>query len=228
MSTPEINTSARAATMKDGARREFDRWSESYDRSWLNELVFFPCIRRCLEEILRWQRNRAGAPFDVLDVGCGTASLLVELSRQPGARKLLGVDYSPAMVERAHEKLRRLQLDERVEVLSGDAEHLPFRDASLDIVTCCNSFHHYPHQDAAIREFRRVLRSGGMLVLIDGFRDNVVGWIVFDVAVAWAEKNVHHAPWSEIRAHIGAAGFATLTQHKMNVLAPLLVNVASA
>ena len=61
---------------------------------------------------------------------------------------------------------------------------------------------------------------------MDGFRDNVIGWVIFDVAVASVEKEVHHAPWTEVRDMIHAAGFTTLRQRKMNVLAPLLVNVA--
>ena len=37
-------------------------------------------------------------------------------------------------------------------------------------MTCANSFHHYPHQDLAVREMRRVLRPGGRLILVDGYR----------------------------------------------------------
>ena len=64
------------------------------------------------------------------------------------------------------------------------------------------------------------------MILIDGFRDNVIGWIVFDVCVALAERHVHHAAWSEIRRMLAEAGFAHVEQRKLNVLAPLLVNVA--
>jgi SAM-dependent methyltransferase len=109
----------------------------------------------------------------------------------------------------------------------ADSERLPFADGAFDVVTCCNSFHHYPHQAAAVAGFRRVLRPGGMLVLIDGFRDNVVGWVVFDVFVERIEKHVHHASWSEVRGMIESAGFSKLDQRKLNVLAPLLVSVAS-
>lgn len=109
----------------------------------------------------------------------------------------------------------------------GDSERLPFADESFDVVTCCNSFHHYPHQAAVIRGFQRVLRPGGLLVLVDGFRDNVIGWLVFDVGVALAEGKVHHAAWSDVRGMIQAAGFSTLRQRKLNVLAPLLVSVAT-
>ncbi|MBU0617942.1 MAG: class I SAM-dependent methyltransferase, partial [Planctomycetes bacterium] len=110
--------------------------------------------------------------------------------------------------------------------IQADSERLPFPQSTFDVVTCCNSFHHYPHQAEAICGFRRVLRPNGLLVLIDGFRDNVIGWVVFDVGVAVVERHVHHASWSELRGMIHDASFAELHQRKKNVLAPLLINVA--
>lgn len=214
------------AAVKHHAKRHFDRWALSYDKSWLNELVFFPSIRACQEEILRWQAQRGDATFRVLDVGCGTGTLLSVLTRDPRAERLVGVDYAEEMVRRAAEKFAAAGQPTRLAALRGDAEHLPLRDESVDVVTCCNSFHHYPHQAAAVAEFRRVLRPGGMLVLIDGFRDNVIGWLVFDLAVATIERRVHHCAWSEVRQMIEHAGFSSLSQRKMNVFAPLLVSVA--
>jgi len=211
--------------VKTHAREHFDRWALSYDRSRLNEFVFFPSIRACQEEILRWKATRSG-PYRVLDVGCGTGTLLSLLAKDEEAEWLLGLDYTKEMVRRAAEKFAGAPRPERLAALNADAERLPLADQSVDVVTCCNSFHHYPHQAKAVREFHRVLRPGGMLVLIDGFRDNVIGWVVFDVFVAGVEKQVHHAPWSEVRAHIEAAGFKSLRQRKMNVFAPLLVSVA--
>lgn len=212
--------------IKAKARVHFEQWSGYYDRSWLNELVFFPSIRRCQEEILRWQQSRPICDYRVLDVGCGTATLLAMLSRDPRAERLVGLDYSPSMIRQAAQKRERLESREKLGLVVGDAERLPFVDAVFDVVTCCNSFHHYPHQQVAISEFRRVLRPGGMLILIDGFRDNVVGWVVFDVAVTLVERDVHHAAWSEVRRMAEQAGFERIRQEKMNVLAPLLVTTA--
>lgn len=214
--------------VKSAAREQFDRWSRSYDRSWLNELVFFPSIRACQAEILRWQRARGPRGYRVLDVGCGTGTLLTLLSRDPHAERLVGLDYSPAMIRRLAAKAADGGPAARVHGVVADSERLPFPDRSFDVITCCNSFHHYPHQAAVIAGFFRVLRPGGMLILIDGFRDNVIGWIVFDVGVGLAERNVHHAPWSSVRQMVQDAGFAEIRQRKMNVLAPLLVTVALA
>ncbi len=216
----------RRAAVKRHARDHFEKWALSYDNSRLNELVFFPSIRRCQREILAWQRARGGGPFRVLDVGCGTGSLLSLLAADDDAERLVGLDYADEMIRRAAEKFAGGDCPDKLTAVRGDAEHLPFRDASFDVLTCCNSFHHYPHQPIAVAEFFRVLRPNGILILIDGFRDNVIGWTIFDVVVAGVEKNVHHAAWSRVRDLVQQAGFARLRQSKMSVLAPLLVSVA--
>ena len=60
--------------------------------------------------------------------------------------------------------------------MQGDSERLPFATGTFDVVTCANSFHHYPHQDRAVAEMHRVLQPGGRLMLIDGYRDAPWGW----------------------------------------------------
>jgi ubiquinone/menaquinone biosynthesis C-methylase UbiE len=221
-----MSSSVRANDAKAQAHQQFEKWALSYDRSWLNELIFFPCIRACQEEILRWQAQRGPRSYSLLDVGCGTGTLLAVLSGDRLATKLVGLDYAPAMVERAQAKLDSAQSTAERAAVQGDAEQLPFEPESFDVVTCCNSFHHYPHQADAIKGFLRVLKPGGMLLLLDGFRDNVIGWVVFDVFVTGIEKHVYHVPWSEARAMLADAGFRDIRQRKMNVFAPVLVNVA--
>lgn len=223
---PLSTEQSRQADFRQTARTHFDKWAHGYDTSRLNELVFFPAIRICQEEIARWQQLRGQRNYRLLDVGCGTGRLVHLLARQADAEQLVGLDYSPVMVQKLSKKTIEAGLERKVHAVVADSERLPFADQSFDIVTCCNSFHHYPHQPEVIRGFHRVLRPGGLLLLVDGFRDNVIGWVVFDVGVATVEKDVHHAPWSEVHSMISAAGFTTLRQRKVNVLAPLLVNVA--
>lgn len=225
--TPQADAgAARHRHVKRHARAQFERWALSYDRSLLNELVFFPTVRACQQEIVRWQSRYGSKPFRMLDIGCGTGTLLSLVAEDDRAEQLVGLDYAQEMIRRAAGKFALSAHADKLHAVQGDAEHLPFAAASFDIVTCCNSFHHYPHQAAAVREFRRVLRPGGRLVLIDGFRDNVIGWVVFDVGVATVERHVHHASWSELRAMIRDAGFSELRQQKTSIFVPLLVNVA--
>lgn len=212
---------------KSAAKHQFERWAHSYDRSVLQRLVFGPSYRAFLEELARWRLGNPD-PFEMLDVGCGTGTwpAMVAATTLP-ARRIVGLDYAFMMCQLAEEKVRAIG-DSRLQFLNGDSEHLPFPDASFDLVTCSNSFHHYPHQASVVREFRRVLRPGGRLMIIDGFRDNLIGWVTFDVLVTRAEGKVFHAPWPLMRQFFTDAGFRQISQRKFNLWIPLFLTVGVA
>ncbi len=91
-----------------------------------------------------------------LDVACGHGFLTEELASQ--VKLAVGIDLAGGMLpERG-----------RACYLLGDAEHLPFRGESFDILFCRFSFHHFPSPERALAEMYRVLRQGGTLVLADG------------------------------------------------------------
>lgn len=105
-------------------------------------------------------------PHRVLDVGCGTGFLLRLLSqRLPGAEELVGVDAAPGMIDVA----QSMGDDPRLGFSTGTAEHLPFPEASFDLVFSTTSFDHWENQPAGLVECARVLRPGGRLVLTDLF-----------------------------------------------------------
>src|SRR5262245_43862020 len=217
--------------VKHRAREEFDGWAHSYDRSIVQRLLFQPAYRMLMEELYRWRKDDP-REFDLLDVGSGTGTWIAMVGGSGLPRgNLFGVDYSSSMCTIARKKAVAANAD-NIAFIRGDAEHLPFPDASFDALTCSNSFHHYPHQAAAIREMRRVLRPGGRLMLIDGFRDNIVGWVLFDVFVTRAESTpearVYHAPWGIMRQYFIDAGFVDIHQRKEGILAPIFLTVGTA
>jgi len=216
--------SRRSEKMKTQARGEFEAWAASYDTSPLHRFLFQPAYRMVLEEVYRW-RNGDERPFDLLDIGCGTGTLgaMLVTSTLPG--RAVGLDYSPAMCAVGHDKARQAGLTQRLRFVAADSEHLPFPDGSFDVVACNNSFHHYPHQETVVQEIRRVLRPGGQFLLIDGFRDNVIGWVVFDVIVTAVEKQVFHAPWPTIDGYLRRAGFREIRRRKFGFWMPLMLTV---
>lgn len=213
--------------MKHQAKQEFDAWAETYDQSLLHRFLFQPSYRMFLEELHGW-RGGNHEPFDLLDIGCGTGTLAAMLATSPLPASVVGLDYSPAMCNVANRKARRAGFDDAITFVSADSEHLPFADHSFDVVTCSNSFHHYPHQQAVIHDIRRVLKPGGRFMLIDGFRDNIVGWVVFDVIIGTVEKPVFHAPWSTIQTYFESAGFRDIRRRKFNFWFPLLITIGTA
>jgi ubiquinone/menaquinone biosynthesis C-methylase UbiE len=218
---------SRAKKMKDHAHAEFHAWADTYDASLLNRFMFHPAYRLFIEEIYTWQANRT-VPFDLLDIGCATGAFHRMLSACRLPARVWGVDYVPAMCRAASQKAQQAGVANRVRYVAGDSEHLPFADGSFDVVTCSNSFHHYPHQKRVVQDMRRVLRPGGRLIIIDGFRDNVIGWVVFDVIIGMIENGVHHAPWSTLREYLEQAGFTDIRRRKAGFWFPLLLTVGAA
>jgi len=107
-------------------------------------------------------------PARLLDVGCGTGEL-IRLARErfPHAA-YVGVDVTPAMLDVAREKFRTVA---GVSFQLAAAEALPFADESFEAVVSCNMLHHVRAVEAALREWARVLRPRGQLILVDWCRD---------------------------------------------------------
>jgi ubiquinone/menaquinone biosynthesis C-methylase UbiE len=212
--------------MKARAKHQFEQWSDTYDRSLLNLFLFRPGYIVAMEEVARWRAaNRERTPFRLLDVGCATGTFASLLAGSPWPVEVLGLDYSAAMCSSAAEKLRGHRSPRNVRFLNADSEHIPLADASVDVITCSNSFHHYPHQQAVVREMSRVLAPGGRLIIIDGFRDCVLGWAVFDVIINRVERDVHHAPWPLMRDYFDAAGFRNVRRRHFNFWFPSFATI---
>ena len=107
--------------------------------------------------------------FKVLEVGFGTGRTLPELIKRAGEKGgVHGLDISPKMTERASRKIKRHGLSERVHLVIGDAENLPFSDSSFNLVF---SSYLLDLVDAKVipnvlSEFKRVLRPDGRLVIV--------------------------------------------------------------
>jgi len=108
----------------------------------------------------------APAPRRVLDVGCGTDYLLRQLAaRCPQAVELVGIDPAPSMITAA----RAAATDDRLQLLGGHAEELPFATGTFNLVVSSTSFDHWSDQQAGLAQCARVLAPGGCLVLTDLF-----------------------------------------------------------
>lgn len=101
---------------------------------------------------------------DVLDVGCGGGHVTFALASL--VNRVVARDLSSAMVETVLGEAVRRGLD-RVEVSHGPVEHLPFADASFDVVVTRYSAHHWQNLAAGVAEMARVLKPGGWGVFID-------------------------------------------------------------
>ncbi len=148
----------------------FDRWADTYDRHWMQRVIFEPVQRTVLD----LAEAEVARPRAVLDVGCGTGRLLISAAaRFPGA-ELVGVDAAPQMVEQA-----RASAADRSSIrfqLAG-AEELPFPDGRFDLVFSTLTFHHWSDQAKAVAEVARVLAPGGRWLLADFLATGLMRYI---------------------------------------------------
>ena len=208
---------------KHQANHEFTRWSESYDQSILQMLLFGPSHKAIIARIKAEYGDR---PIRVLDVGCGTGLFATRIRESLPNAQVFGIDLVAGMLHKGAERWKRNP--DTIFPVQADSERLPFAWGAFDVVTCANSFHHYPHQDRAVDEMRRVLKPGGRLLLVDGYRDRPWGWLIYDVCVAGVEGEVHHASARRFAELFAASGFEQITQKVHRGFAPFLLNEAVA
>ncbi len=101
----------------------------------------------------------------ILDVATGTARVPLVMARNARFQgRVIGLDASRRMLERAREKIVAGRFEAYVSLLQQDASKLPFEDGSFDVVTCLEALEFMPCPRAALTEMIRVLRPGGLLL----------------------------------------------------------------
>lgn len=143
---------------KDKSKSYFDEMSSDYSNTLgkYTEPMHYSLIKELEDKNFK----------TLLDVGCGNGRFLSMVLNKFDV-KVSGIDISPGMIEKGKEFL-----DGRADLKVGDSEHLPWNDRSFDVVTCSASFHHYPVPKLFVKEVRRVLRTGGILMIADPFTSN--------------------------------------------------------
>jgi ubiquinone/menaquinone biosynthesis C-methylase UbiE len=137
----------------DAAARTYDaKWAIGFDER---------CVRYVRE---RAERMLPGTKYGrVLDVGSGTGFFILNLWLAGFVGEPHACDISPGMLAVCAESARRVGCD--ISLRTGDAERLPYRDATFDLVVGHATLHHLPAPEVALREMRRVLVPGGALLI---------------------------------------------------------------
>ncbi len=143
---------------EDAVLRKYVRLASRYDRRWSSYIE---------ATVIETTRRLTLNPADrLLDIGCGTGTLLYALSRASPTIRLAGVDASREMLAVARERVGSC-----AELKQGWAEQIPFVDENFDVVVSSSVFHYIRDPMRALAEMLRVLRSGGRLVITDWCAD---------------------------------------------------------
>lgn len=150
-------------TKKSQVRTMFDRIAPHYDL--LNHLLSLNVDRVWRRHVVQIVRRKS--PQTVLDVATGTGDLAIDLARGIPQARIRAVDLSEGMLDVAHRKIAARELDSRIALSVEDAERLTLADASVDAVTAAFGVRNFGDIDAGLREFHRVLKPQGQVVILE-------------------------------------------------------------
>jgi SAM-dependent methyltransferase len=165
-----------AETIRDANVRYHDLAAEHYDSKWgINyDAVGQAQVTSKLRKALGHEPGRYSR---ALEIGAGTGYFSLNLLRAGVIGEAVATDISPGMLGKLERSAAELELP--VETAACEASELPYEDGSFDLVFGHAVLHHLPNLDAAFREFRRVLRPGGVVAFCGEpsyYGDRIAAW----------------------------------------------------
>lgn len=140
----------------------FDGISKSYDL--LNRIITLGIDVIWRKRVVRLLKKEA--PDTILDIATGTGDLVLALAKL-NAKKIIGLDISPGMLEIGKKKVLAQNLTDRIEMQLGDSEALHYEDNSFAAVTVAFGVRNFENLDKGLLEIFRVLKPKGTLVILE-------------------------------------------------------------
>lgn len=140
----------------------FDNIAGNYDQ--LNRVISFGIDVSWRKKVVKIIKSTH--PQTVLDIATGTGDLAIAMS-STGAKKIIGLDISPGMLEVGKVKVTQQKLEGLIEMVVGDSEALPFKEGEIDAVTVSFGVRNFENLEKGLGEIYRVLKPGGKLVVLE-------------------------------------------------------------
>lgn len=147
---------------KEQVAKMFDTISGNYDG--LNRVISFGIDIKWRKKVL--DLVSATNPKTILDIATGTADLAI-LMTKTNADKIIGLDISAGMLEVGAEKIKAKDLNNRIELLLGDSENMPFDDNTFDAITVAFGIRNFENLEKGLAEILRVLKPNGVFVILE-------------------------------------------------------------
>lgn len=154
--------------LEDGGKktqvsRMFNRIAPYYD--FLNRFLSLGIDQR-------WRKKAIGhlkssSPQHILDVATGTGDMALEIVKQFETEKVVGIDISSQMLEVGRKKIAKRNLSDKIELIEGDSENLPYSDNSFDAICVAFGVRNFENLEKGMQEMNRVLKPGGKLVVLE-------------------------------------------------------------
>jgi len=147
---------------KEQVAKMFDSISGNYD--FLNHFLSLNIDKIWRKKAVA--KLKAIDPMRILDVATGTGDLALEtLKLNP--KVVIGIDISNGMLAKGREKMTKLGKSDMIQLMQGDSENIEFDDAYFDAITVGFGVRNFENLDKGLAEMNRVLRVGGMVVVLE-------------------------------------------------------------
>jgi len=140
----------------------FDTISGDYDG--LNRVISFGIDIKWRKKVVKIIKDTN--PDSILDIATGTGDLAINLAKT-NASKIVGLDISRGMLEIGKTKIKKKNLDSKIEMILGDSENMPFKDNYFDAITVAFGVRNFETLDNGLKEIYRVLKPNGTFVILE-------------------------------------------------------------
>ena len=144
-------------------------------------------------KLRRWGLSHISINIDafILDVGCGGGKAVYELAQISSSGKVCGIDYSEKMVQLAQKINKKFVETGHVEIIHGSVSSLPFPDGMFNLVTAFETYYFWPNLIDDLKEIKRVLKSGGILLIANEVYKHE----------KFKKRNLKWAKWGDMMLH---------------------------
>ena len=147
---------------KEQVATMFDNISANYDG--LNRVISFGIDISWRKKVV--QLVSKNNPKQILDIATGTGDLAIMMS-QLNPDKIIGLDISAGMLDVGKRKIANVNLSDKIDMVVGDSENMPFDDNTFDAITVSFGVRNFANLDKGLTEIKRVLKPGGTFVILE-------------------------------------------------------------
>ncbi|WP_215731628.1 bifunctional demethylmenaquinone methyltransferase/2-methoxy-6-polyprenyl-1,4-benzoquinol methylase UbiE [Bizionia saleffrena] len=147
---------------KEQVTKMFDTISGDYDG--LNRVISFGIDIKWRKKVVQIVKD--STPKTILDIATGTGDLAINLA-EINADKIVGLDISRGMLDVGIEKIKKKNLETKIEMILGDSENMPFADNTFDAITVAFGVRNFENLENGLKEILRVLKPGGTFVILE-------------------------------------------------------------
>lgn len=171
----------RAAAVADGSGKMFDQIAQRYDL--LNRILSMGMDRGWRRDLVDALNAEEG---EILDVATGTADVALSIAKRYDRAHVVGLDPSTGMLAVGHDKVNAADLAQRIELIEGDAQAMPFKDDQFAASCIAFGIRNVPNRRLGLSEMVRCTQPGGAIVVLE------LGEPRRGVLAPFARFHVHH------------------------------------